>query len=1079
MKRSPCPARRRWPVACAAAALFASAPAVAVDAVWAGGRGLWTYAGSWSTLAVPNSPQTHVFVDGGKTGVVSRVDLYARVAIGRLTVDAGDTLWMGSDSMLSVAGGTIANAGSLVVDGSSSNDHARVDVLADTVLGGPGQTVLRTGTTGGMGGFSAFSSGRLLTIEAGHTLRGAGFIENLGLANRGTLRADTPGKPLHLSLNTRGLDNAGGTVAIDEGATLNLYGGVLSGGTVRGSSSSSGRGTLASPSSTTVRGASFVDRLAITGTLQLDGATLQGDLSVSGGAALYARGTLDLSGTLTLDGAANQGAAYLRLNERTMLAGAGQTVLATGSGGSEAVIQGWGYTLEIGPGHTVRGAGRIGTASTLLSVVNRGRVRADVPGKPLVVTVTAGPGFDNAGGIVEVVDGATLELSGGRLVGGTVLGSAGGGRGALAGSGSFAGAVLAQGLRLGGSLTLDGVTLLGDAWIPGGVTVSAAGRLQNDGLLSLGGPAGSGAATLRLAADTTLAGTGETLLQRGAGADAGWIHGAGRTLTIAAGQTVRGAGFLGNDDLAVVNQGLVAVDAPGGLLQIAPGSGRSFDNRAGRVTLADAATLNLASGRFVGGTIAAGDAGAVLAGAGSFYEVVLTGRFALGNGVQLDAVTLRGEARLAGGASADALGHWVVDGTLTLDGSGTSGNASLRLAGDTTLAGRGQTVLVWGERGGVGAIYGNRHVLTIAAEHTLRGAGYIGGSLEHFVNRGTLVADVPNRPLNIFLLDGWLDNDGGTLAVADGATLTFAGGRLSGGTVRGSASGRGGFSGNQGWIRDATFAGRLRLGSGLTLESPTVTGDLLLPGGQSLAVLGTWAQRGTLTLDPAAGSGPAELRLAGDTAFEGPGRTVLAGGDAGPAARVLGGGHRLTVGAGHTLGGAGQLGDADVGLVNHGTLRADGEGQTLFIALASGQSLDNRDGVLAAGPGSTLRLSGALALGDASVLRLEAHQDAAAGWIAGRFSFTDALGLDGTLQLSLTGLAAQVGDRFVALASEGPVSGRFDQVVAEGYTLSAVYGAQGVTVTVKAVTPVPEPAAWLLWLGGLAALGARCRRRPA
>jgi len=66
------------------------------------------------------------------------------------------------------------------------------------------------------------------------------------------------------------------------------------------------------------------------------------------------------------------------------------------------------------------------------------------------------------------------------------------------------------------------------------------------------------------------------------------------------------------------------------------------------------------------------------------------------------------------------------------------------------------------------------------------------------------------------------------------------------------------------------------------------------------------------------------------------------------------------------------------------------------------------------------------------------------------------------------------GTVFTFLAAEGSLTGRFDRILANGWTVDAIYGTQGVSVTLAAA--VPEAETWALILAGLGLLGLRHRR---
>src|SRR5438874_7957320 len=124
LRRANC--RIRWAAAMVAAAGVLCphdhAGAAQVAVTWTGGAGDWNTAAKWSPAVVPNNGADtyNVFIDGGKTGVVSAVTLNASATIDNLTVDAGDSLTLSAaagahELRLAPASGsaTITNNGQL------------------------------------------------------------------------------------------------------------------------------------------------------------------------------------------------------------------------------------------------------------------------------------------------------------------------------------------------------------------------------------------------------------------------------------------------------------------------------------------------------------------------------------------------------------------------------------------------------------------------------------------------------------------------------------------------------------------------------------------------------------------------------------------------------------------------------------------------------------------------------------------------------------------------------------------------------------------------------------------------------
>ncbi len=100
------------------------------------------------------------------------------------------------------------------------------------------------------------------------------------------------------------------------------------------------------------------------------------------------------------------------------------------------------------------------------------------------------------------------------------------------------------------------------------------------------------------------------------------------------------------------------------------------------------------------------------------------------------------------------------------------------------------------------------------------------------------------------------------------------------------------------------------------------------------------------------------------------------------------------------------------------------------------------------------------------------------------FTVSGAVALDGTLALNCLGACSlAVGDSLTILQGGSALAGSFADVTLSGFAtggFDVVYdlaARQVRLVVTEAVTPVPEPGAWALWLGGLGALGWVVRRR--
>ncbi|MDQ6938996.1 MAG: hypothetical protein M3119_02445, partial [Verrucomicrobiota bacterium] len=207
---------------------------------WTGGTGNWSDGTMWAPVNPPNDAAADVFVDGGKTGVSSVVTMDGSFTVGRLTIDAGDSVAVSNNNDLRVStAGAFAGSGNIINNGNLSlNANGNQSRLV--LLGGGGVTLSGTGIltlagTTGANHITGDSFGSLFTNQS--TIQGTGNfglniidITNQGLidanltfagtnsiyldalttfTNSGTLRASNGGL---LQLGASNYANAGGTI---------------------------------------------------------------------------------------------------------------------------------------------------------------------------------------------------------------------------------------------------------------------------------------------------------------------------------------------------------------------------------------------------------------------------------------------------------------------------------------------------------------------------------------------------------------------------------------------------------------------------------------------------------------------------------------------------------------------------------------------------------------------------------------------------------------------------------------------------------------------------------------------------
>lgn len=693
-------------------------PAQAFETTWLGGEGNWLDDTRWSYQVLPDY-MTDVRIDGSEL-----VPSLVNIANGRVGAQAANLTigpWATLSTQRSVmAWNDVVSTGRIELIGSTGNTSTSVDLdvrQGKVRLAAGGSTVLS-----GRSDIRVGDSATGLTIESGHVLSGNGAVTARKLLNQGLIEAQggtlTVGS---FSSSSLAMTNEG-MLRAATGAQLQLAGYVENSGQGRvelNDSTLSVNGTLAggtivaNGSQNMISGSMY--NVTFQGRAQSTGLLLMGTFTNDGVIDLVSYGT----GTYAPD----FGDWY---HELVTIEGRGD-INATGPLGANL------HNVTLGAGQTFRGSAVVNG-----SFVNHGRVilqgsaglsagyQAQTFMNRGVIEVSAGSqlnpttGLDNEGGNVYFAAGSTLGgMSATQSVRGGVLHAAGG--------------LLVQGPATFADLALNGSWQLGSD-----ATLHVKGTIQINHGLTLGESGGRGA-NLVLAGDTHLTGAGETVLTGSSYIQNDWSNYSQSLLTIDAGHTVRGNGFI---SAALLNKGLIQVDA-GGRIQISSSS--PWFNR-GTLRTLGGGTLHLAGGTLdnEGGLIDLGDGGQLFDYSGKISGGVLRG------GTQTDAVILANElnnitltGRIKGSNNTLWNGGTVsLSGTVTNQGVLTVGGEAggLLVRTEANLAGRGRTVLqgadgylaIRGEQGSTGT-------LTIAADHTVVGHGQT--VFLDVINKGSLSAE--------------------------------------------------------------------------------------------------------------------------------------------------------------------------------------------------------------------------------------------------------------------------------------------------------------------------------------------------
>jgi len=1004
------------------------------------------------------------------------------------SLHAADATWLGGTGNWNV-GGNWSPAGvpnsaltNVFIDGGNALNSIVTLNIGATI----GNLAIGAGDSLGIANGQGLRLGGLLSSDGGLTLAGNNFLTDLSFGSDTSLTGSGSISLSNSSINR--IYGATGAERLTIGVGQSIVGsGQIGVGQLRvtnlgtiAASGSAGLSFLVSSTAGTFNNAGGVievrdGSLANFGSGQFEGGTLRGQTT----------GVLTGSVNATLGGVNIEGVLGLRNGEGLGIAG-----VSVNTGTLRLDGNNFHTDLRINGDASVNGAGTI-----LLSNSGNNRIYGQVGSNTLTLGVgqtLRGAGQLGVNQLNIVNQGAVVaEGSAGLNLHVGTFNNAGGAIEVRDGSfarftgGTFSGGVLRGALtgELAGSTnaTLNGVNIEGVLGLRNGEGVGIAGVSVNSGTLKLNG--NNFLTDLRINGDATLNGVG-TILLSNSGVNRIFSQSGSGTLTLGAGQTLRGAGQLGVGLLNVANQGTVVAEGSVGL-DIRVGT---FNNAGGAIEVRDGSFARFGSGTFSGG---------VLRGA-------LTGEVAGSTNATLNGVNIEGVLGLRNGEGVGIAGVSVNSGMLKLNGNNFL--TDLRINGDATVNGVGTILL---SNSGVNRIFSQSGsgTLTLGAGQTLRGAGQLGVGLLNIANQGTVVAE---GSVGLDIRVGTFNNAGGAIEVRDGSFARFTGGTFSGGVLRGA------------------LTGELAGSTNATLDGVNIEGVLGLRNGEGVGIAGVSVNSGTLKLN--GNNFLTDLRLNGDATINGSGTILLSNSGVN---RIYGdsNAYRLTIGAGQTLRGAGQLGVNQLQITNNGSIVAD-QAVALTVNPTAADPLTNR-GTVEVASGSQMTLSGSNLLQDGAAARtvvngtlttalveLDAGSLSGTGTVIGAVSnsggsvapgaspgkltiqgnytqggagsfdveisglqqgvehdwlaITGIASLAGSLRLNF-GYTPTLGSTFVILTSGGLRTGTFSTLIQpSGWDVVATYNPHDVTLTVAAV---PEPETYALMFAGLALVGFAARRR--
>jgi hypothetical protein len=1018
-------------------AVLSHAPAAEAQTTdtWSLGKsGLWNVATDWSAKVVPNNG-----TPGGATYNVDIVDgkstvtLNINAAINDLTMGAGNVLAIPTGQSLTIVGPTIANAGSIQVDGGGGN-NAILGLAGNLTLSGAGTLSLTSASGGGLAYIDQTANGVTLTNQS--TIQGAGVIGNGGLAltNSGTIDATASASGAALVLNGGGNIANTGLLEATSGGTLSVQTNVTNTGA--GALTASGTGSVVSLNGIGVAGGTLTatggGALTSTGTTTLTGVTLASGTTypIATGTETVLDGSFTNKGTVAINGGAGNNAILGLASNITL--GTGLVTMNGAAGGGNAYIYQTANGVTLTNQSTIQGSGVIGNGG--LAVTNSGTINANSAAGTAGILLNGGGNIANTG-LLEATNGGTLSVA-------TNVTNTGAGAITASGTGSVVsldgvtvtgGTLTATG---GGALTTPGTNTLAGVTVAAGTTYPIAtgsttvldGSFANKGTIQLNGGNGNNAA-LEIGTNVSQGGTVTLSSASATGGGFAYIQQAANGLTLTNTGTTQGSGVIGNGGLGVVNAttGIIDANATGknevtqlylnggggvtnkGLIEATNGDTLFVEtavvDTGGKITASGTgSTVSLIGANITGGTLTTSTGGAMTA-AGS--------------------TTLNGVAIASGSTVSTATGNTTVlagtinnAGTLVVSG-GAGNNAALSLANSVTLTGGGSITLASASGGGAAYIEQGASGLTLTnTNDTIQGDGIIGNGGLTVANGGTISSNVSGGTL-VLNGSGGLTNTG-TLKVGSGALLqvtsgpftNFSGTTLSGGNYNTSGTleiDELGTAGGEivtnaaGITLNGTTAKFVDAGakSVLTkLASNTATGSFTVSGGATYTTAGNFNNLGTL----AAGSG-STFAVTGKLAnFSG---TTLTGGT-------------------YTLGGILKFGGANVVTNDAAIALTDSTGE-LVNSTNSGNGLANfatngttgsfglsgganfttvgaftNDGTLSVGSGSTFKVNGALSNVSGGTLKLGTYA------VSGTFEFAGANIVTNAANLSLSGSAAKV-----------------------------------------------------------------------
>ena len=965
-------------------AVLSNAPAAhaqTTDTWTAGKSGLWNVASDWSA-GVPN--------DGAPTGTTYNVDivdgkstvtLNINATINDLSIGAGNTLAIEGNQVLSVLGPSIANSGSIQVNGGNGT-NTYLQLAGSVNLSGTGTLTLSTATGGG----SAFiqPNGQEATLNNAGTIQGTGVIGNgnggLIVNNTGVIDANTAAGTGILVLNGYATTNTGtleatggGTLAVQTNTTN--YGGTIA---------ATGKGSSVSLDGISIYGGTLATSAG--GALQSSGTNSLNDVTLASGTVYpIANSVTNLYGSFTNNGSVqisggNGVNSYLGIGNSLTSNGPITLSTATATGGGAAFIQPNGVAVTLTNTSTIQGSGVIGNGNGGLTLDNAttGIVDANATGAGLSKQLTLN-GYDTINsGLLEATNGNTLAIQTNvENTGGSITASGAGSIVDLAGVTVRGGTLATTG---GGAIQSSGTNQLYDVTIASGTTYPISnsntqiyGRLTNDGNIQITG--GNGVNSY-LGIGNSLTSNGPITLATAAGGGAAFIQPNGSNVTLTNTSTIQGTGVIGNGNggLIVNNTGVIDANTAAGtgilvLNGYATTNTGTLEATGGGTLAVQTNTTNY------GGTIAATGKGSSVSLDGiSIYGGTLA--TSAGGALQSSGTNSLNDVTLASGtvypianSVTNLYGSFTNNGSVQISG-GNGVNSYLGIGNSLTSNGPITLSTATATGGGAAFIQPNGVAVTLTNTSTIQGSGVIGngngGLTLDNATTGIVDANATGAGLSKQLtLNGYDTINSGLLEATNGNTLAIQTNvENTGGSI--TASGAGSIVDLAGvTVRGGTLA---TTGGGAIQSSGTnQLYDVTLASGTTYPISNSATQiYGTLTNDGniqiTGGNGVNSYLSIGNSLTQAGSITLSTGtANGGGAAFIQPNGSAVIFTNAGTIQGAGVIGNGNGGLtlVNAPTgiidSNASGKGLSTSLVL-NGYSFTNL-GTLAVGSGNLLQVT--------------------------------------------------------------------------------------------------------------------------